>query len=64
MAAGGSWNDDEILAEDHRNHVFKNFHRSEILDFMHRDYPLERRLRFFDIFYIDHEHQWKQFKKQ
>ena len=62
MAAGGSWKDDENLAEDLQNYVFKNFHRSEILDFMlYRDYPsydwriatLDRRLLFFDIFYID-----------
>ena len=58
MAAGGSWKDDESLVEDLQNYVFKNFHRSEILDFMHRDYPscnwsiatLDRLLRFFDIF--------------
>ena len=40
MAAGGSWKDDERdLAEDLRNYVFKNFQRSDILDFMRRDYP-------------------------
>ena len=55
------WKDDESLAEDLRNYVFENFHRLEILDFMRRDYPsynwsiatLDRRLRFFDIFYTD-----------
>ena len=61
IAAGGSWKHDESPEEDLRNYVFKNFHRSEILDFMRRDYPsynwsiaaLDMRLRFFDIFYTD-----------
>ena len=60
MAAGGSWKDDDSLAEDFRNYVFKNFERSEIRDFMRRDYPsynwsiatLDSLLRFFDIFDI------------
>ena len=58
MAAGGSWKDDESLAEELQKYVFKHFHRSEILDFMRRDYQsynwsiatLDRRLRLFDIF--------------
>ena len=61
MATRGSWKDDESLVKDLRNYVSKNFHRSEILDFMCRDYPsynwsiatLDRHLRFFDMFYID-----------
>ena len=56
-----SWKDDEGLADDLRSYVCQNCHRSEILDFMLRDYPrykwsiatVDRRLRFCELFYID-----------
>ena len=56
----GRWRNDESLAKDLRNYVFKNFHRSEILDFMRRDYPsnnwsiatVDRRLRLTSLIYF------------
>ena len=70
----GRWRDDESLAEDLRNYVFKNFNRSVIPDFMRRDYPsynwsiatLDKRLRLTSLIYFTLMmiRQWKQFKKQ
>ena len=63
MAAAGStnWEVDTALKNDLANYVCQGMQRSEILDYMKRDYfyynwsvrTLDRRLRFFDIYYID-----------
>eukprot|EP00794_Sanderia_malayensis_P019351 gene19351-21271_t len=55
------WKDDKGLCEDLNKYVRRNLKRSEILDFVMRDYScykwslptLDRRLRHFDIRYID-----------
>jgi hypothetical protein len=56
---------DYVLKADLANYVRQNLKRSEILDFMKQDYvqynwslaTLNRRLRFFDIRYIDYDVQ-------
>lgn len=66
MAAGGylrndSWKDDCDLSTDLKQYVQQLLSRNEILSFMKRDYPsyswsvrsLDRRLRFFGIYYSD-----------
>ena len=57
-----SWNDDENLQEVLADYVSKTFKKSEILDFVKRDFPqyawslssLSRRLSHFKIQYIDY----------
>ena len=57
------WKVDDILKSDLENYVRQNLKRSEILDYMKRDYvqykwslaTLDRCLRFFDIRYIDYD---------
>ena len=57
------WEDDEELKADLNKYVQKNYKRSEVLDFVQRDYPqytwslptLSRRLARFDIKYVDYE---------
>ena len=56
-----SWREDVPLQEDLRNYVRQNMKRKEMLDFLKRDFPtyawsiptLDRRLRYFNIFYKD-----------
>ena len=56
-----SWCEDVRLQEDLRNYVRQNMKRKEMLDFLKRDFPtyawsiptLDRRLRYFNIFYTD-----------
>ena len=56
-----SWYEDVRLQEDLRNYVRQNLKRKEMLDFLRRDFPtyvwsiptLDRRLRYFNIFYTD-----------
>ena len=58
-----AWKDDERLAEDLKKYVTQNLKRSEILDFVQRDYDeyrcslptLDRRLRHFNISCIEYE---------
>ena len=60
--ASSSWKDDEELKADLEQYVRQNLKRSEILDFVKRDFPeyawsiaaLDRRLRQFGIRYIDY----------
>ncbi len=60
--ANSSWKDDEKLKKDLDQYVRENLKRSEILDFVKRDFPehagsiatLDRRLRHFEIRYIDY----------
>ena len=55
------WEEDETLKNDLKKYVQQRLQRCEILDFVTRDYPyykwsirtLDRRLRFFNIKYID-----------
>ena len=55
------WREDVRLQEDLRNYVRQNMKRKEMLDFLKRDFPtyawsiptLDRRLRYFNIFYTD-----------
>ena len=55
------WVEDEILKSCMEKYVKQSLQRSEILDFMMRDFPqyewslrsLDRRLRFFDVYYND-----------
>ena len=57
------WKDDQLLEDDLKKYVARNLKRSEVLDFVKRDYPeypwspatLDRRLRHFNIYYIDYE---------
>lgn len=57
----GSWCEDVRLQEDLRNYVRQGMKRKEMLDFLKRDFPtyawsiptLDRRLRYFNIFYTD-----------
>lgn len=57
----GSWCEDVRLQEDLRNYVRQGMKRKELLDFLKRDFPtyawsiptLDRRLRYFNIFYTD-----------
>ena len=56
-----SWREDVRLQEDLRTYVRQNMKRKEMLDFLKRDFPtyawsiptLDRRLRYFNIFYTD-----------
>ena len=62
MAYGKEWAVDMDLKCDLQKYVNQNLRRSEIVDFVKRDYPsyfwslptLDRRLRYFEIYYIDH----------
>ena len=55
------WYKDQNMKEDLKRYVQQNLKRKEILDFMKRDYAmytwsmstLARRLKYFDIHYID-----------
>ena len=57
------WADDENLKHDLQEYVLNNFKRTEVLDFMRKEYPeytwslrtLDRRLRYFYISYIDYQ---------
>ena len=63
MLIGWDWKVDDNLKSDLENYVRQNLKRSEILDYMKRDYvqykwslaTLDRRLRFFDIRYIAYD---------
>ena len=63
MASNSEWKEDNQLENDLRKYVSQNFKRSEILDFVQRDYPeytwstatLDRRLRHFGIYYINYD---------
>ena len=54
------WKQDQLLQNDIKKYVLGNLKRSEILDFVTRDYPqytwslssLKRRLAYFDIKYV------------
>jgi len=56
------WESDENLKADLQKYVLKNLKRSEVLDFVRRDYPqyswsiptLSRRMAHFDIRYVDY----------
>ena len=58
-----NWKDNTDLARDLNSYVAQNLRRREVLDFVQRDYPqyswslptLDRRLRHFDIRYINYE---------
>ena len=58
-----NWADDENLKHDLEEYVLNNFKRAEVLDFMRKEYPeytwslrtLDRRLRYFNISYIDYQ---------
>ena len=60
MAAAGDWKADQTFRDDLANYVEANLKRTEILDFVKRDYSqyvwslctLTRRLAFFEITYI------------
>ena len=55
------WKDDVNLKEDLKRYVNQLYKRREILNFMEKDFPqytwsvrtLDRRLRHFDIYYVD-----------
>ena len=63
------WADDENLKHDLQEYVLNNFKRTEVLDFMRKEYPeytwsldgrlrtetLDGRLRYFNISYIDYQ---------
>ena len=59
MASNSEWKEDNLLENDLRKYVGQNVKRSEILDFVQRDFPeytwstatLDRRLRHFGIYY-------------
>ena len=63
MAAKNDWKDDDRLEQDLKTYIGQNLKRSEVLDFMQRDFPqytwslptLDRRLRHFGIFYINYD---------
>ena len=63
MASNSEWKEDNQLENDIRKYVRQNFKRSEILDFVQRDFPeytwstatLDRRLRHFGIYYINYD---------
>ena len=63
MASNSEWKEDNQLENDLRKYVSQNFKRSEILDFVQRDFPeytwstatLDRRLRHFGIYYINYD---------
>ena len=55
------WKEDDILKSDLKKYVKEDLRRTEILDFMKRDFSqyawslssLDRRMRYFDIHYTD-----------
>ena len=55
------WENDKDLKDDLEKHVRQGLRRKEVLDFMERDYSqypwslrsLDRRMRYFDIYYTD-----------
>ena len=57
------WQNDEELQSSIKHYVMQNMKRSEVLDFLKRDYPeyawslpmLDRRMRYFDMKYIAYE---------
>ena len=57
------WQNEEELQSSIKHYVMQNMKRSEVLDFLKRDYPeyawslpkLDRHLRYFDIKYINYE---------
>ena len=57
------WQNDEELQSSIKHYVMQNMKRSEVLDFLKRDYPeyawslltLDRPMRYFDIKYINYE---------
>jgi hypothetical protein len=57
------WKQDQLLQNDIKKYVLGNLKRSEILDFVTRDYPqyawslssLKRRLAYFDIKYVRYD---------
>ena len=59
MASNSEWKEDNQLKNDLRKYVSQNFKRSEILDFVQRDFPeytwstatLDRRVRHFGVYY-------------
>ena len=63
MASKNDWKDDDRLEQDLKTYISQNLKRSEVLDFMQRDFPqytwslptLDRRLRHFGIFYINYD---------
>lgn len=63
MASTTNWNDNKELEQDLKSYVSQNLRRTEVLDFVQRDYPhyawslatLDRRLRHFDIHYINYD---------
>ena len=63
MASNSEWKEDNQLENDLRKYVCQNFKRSEILDFVQRDFPeytwstatLDRRLRHLGIYYINYD---------
>ena len=60
-SSSNNWEEDNTLMSDLKKYVQQGMQRNEILDFVTRDYPyynwslrtLDRRLRFFNIYYID-----------
>ena len=60
MALKSEWKEDDQLEQDLKTYISQNLKKSEVLDFMQRDFPqynwslstLERRLRHFGIHYI------------
>ena len=63
MASRSEWKEDNQLEHDLRKYVSQNLKRSEILDFVQRDFSeytwstatLDRRLRHFGIYYINYD---------
>ena len=63
MACNSDWKASEKLRNDLEKYVRENIKKCEILDYVKRDYPdcpwsmatLSRRLRYFDIKYINYE---------
>ena len=63
MASSSEWKEDNQLENDLRKYISQNFKRSEILDFVQRDFPeytwgtatLDRRLRHFSIYDINYD---------
>ena len=63
MAASCRWKDDDALRTDLNTYVRQSMKRSKIIEFVKRDYPdyswsiptLDRRLRHFNISYIEYE---------
>ena len=63
MASKNDWTDDDRLEQDLKTYISQNLKRSEVLDFMQRDFPqytwslptLDQRLRHFGIFYINYD---------